>query len=81
MLVDETDIRNVTLGQAAEVRVDALERLEDQGRGHRDRLLGDPARRDRRTAGASATNTGNQAKDFKVVVTLKDPPANAAARA
>ena len=46
VLVDETDIRNVALGQPAEVRVDALERLEDQGRGHGDRLLGDPARRD-----------------------------------
>ena len=31
VLVDETDIRNVALGQAAEVRVDALEGLEIKG--------------------------------------------------
>ena len=44
-MVDETDIRNLALGQPAEIRVDALRGREDQGRGHRDRLLGHPARR------------------------------------
>jgi HlyD family secretion protein len=73
VLVDETDIRNVALGQAAVVRVDALERLEIKGEVTE---IGSSAipRGVTSTAGASATNTGNQAKDFKVVVTLKDPP-------
>src|SRR6185295_9197194 len=31
VLVDETDIRNLALGQAAEVRVDALEGLKVKG--------------------------------------------------
>ena len=50
LLVDETDIRNVKLGQEAEVRVDALEGVEDQGRGHGDRLLRHRARRGGRHA-------------------------------
>ena len=73
-MVDETDIRNVTLGQPAEVRVDALEGVEDQGRGHGDRLLGDPARPDRGRRRARRRAPRNQAKDFKVTITLKDPP-------
>jgi len=73
VLVDETDIRNVALGQAAVVRVDALDRLEVKGEVTE---IGSSAipRGATSTAGASATNTGNQAKDFKVVVTLQDPP-------
>jgi len=73
VLVDETDIRNVSLGQSASVRVDALDRLEIKGEVTE---IGSSAipRGATSTAGASAANTGNQAKDFKVVVTLKDPP-------
>ncbi len=73
VLVDETDIRNVALGQAATVRVDALERLEIKGEVTE---IGSSAipRGATSAGGASATNTGNQAKDFKVVVTLEDPP-------
>lgn len=72
VLVDETDIRNVTLGQGAKVRVDALERLEIQGEVTE---IGSSAiPRGATSTGISSTNTGNQAKDFKVTVTLKDPP-------
>jgi len=73
VLVDETDIRNVSLGQSASVRVDALDRLEIKGEVTE---IGSSAipRGATSTAGASAANTGNQAKDFKVVITLKDPP-------
>lgn len=72
VLVDETDIRNVVLGQAARVRVDALDRLEIAGEVTE---IGSSAiPRGSTSTGVSSTNTGNQAKDFKVVVTLKDPP-------
>ena len=72
VLVDETDIRNVVLGQAATVRVDALDRLEIGGEVTE---IGSSAiPRGSTSTGVSSTNTGNQAKDFKVVVTLKDPP-------
>src|SRR5688500_10729921 len=73
VLVDETDIRNVALGQAAEVRVDALEGVKiggdvtEIGSSAIPRGAGQP--------GAAAASAGNQAKDFKVTVTLEDPPA------
>jgi HlyD family secretion protein len=74
VLVDETDIRNVALGQPATVRVDALERLELPGEVTE---IGSSAiPRGATSSGATSTNTGNQAKDFKVVVTLKAPPAS-----
>lgn len=75
VLVDETDIRNVVLGQEAKVRVDALDRLEIPGEVTE---IGSSAipRGVTSTGGSTSTstNTGNQAKDFKVTVTLKDPP-------
>ncbi len=75
VLVDETDIRNVALGQAATVRVDALDRLEIKGEVTEIGASAIP-RGATSTGGASATNAGNQAKDFKVVVTLANPPAS-----
>jgi len=72
VLVDETDIRNVRLGQEAEVRVDALEGTKIKGEVTE---IGSSAiPRGATVAGQQAGNTANQAKDFKVVVTLKDPP-------
>ena len=72
VLVDETDIRNLTVGQDAEVRVDALEGLKIKGQVTE---IGSSAiARGSGTATISATTTANQAKDFKVVVTLTDPP-------
>jgi HlyD family secretion protein len=70
LLVDETDIRNVKLGQEAKIRVDALEGVEITGEVTE---IGSSAIA--RGAGQSTTSTtANQAKDFKVVVTLKNPP-------
>jgi HlyD family secretion protein len=70
LLVDETDIRNVKLGQEAKVRVDALEGVEIGGEVTE---IGSSAIA--RGAGqTTTTTTANQAKDFKVVVTLKNPP-------
>jgi HlyD family secretion protein len=75
ILVDETDIRNVHLGQEAEVRVDALEGTKIHGAVTEIGSSAIP----RGTSAAAATgqttaSTANVAKDFKVVVTLKDPP-------
>lgn len=72
VLVDETDIRNLTLGQEAEVRVDALESLKIKG--HVTEIGSSAIPRGSTSTGISATTTANQAKDFKVVVRLKDPP-------
>jgi HlyD family secretion protein len=76
ILVDETDIRNVRLGQEAEVRVDALEGVEIKGEVTEIGSSAIP----RGTSAAAATgqttaSTANVAKDFKVVVTLNQPPA------
>jgi HlyD family secretion protein len=72
--VDETDIRNVALGQEARVRVDALDRLEI--RGEVTEIGSSAIPRGLTGQGTTSANTGNQAKDFKVTITLKDPPAN-----
>jgi HlyD family secretion protein len=75
VMVDETDIRSVKLGQVAEVRVDALEGIKIKGEvteiGASAIVRGQTAAQTSSNAG----NTGNQAKDFKVTITLKDPPA------
>ncbi len=72
VLVDETDIRNVKLAQPAEVRVDALEGVKIKGEVTE---IGSSALvRGATAAETGAASTANQAKDFKVTVTLKDPP-------
>jgi HlyD family secretion protein len=73
VLVDETDIRYVTLGQTADVRVDALEGVKLKGEVTEIGSSAIPRGQSQATAAASS-NTGNQAKDFKVTVTLKEPP-------
>lgn len=72
LLVDETDIRNVKLGQEAKVRVDALEGVEITGEVTE---IGSSAIARGAGQTTTTTTTANQAKDFKVVVTLKEPPA------
>jgi HlyD family secretion protein len=73
VMVDETDIINVKPGQAADVTIDALPGKVFQG------LVAEVGTQAvLRSSGLASTQstTGNQeAKDFKVVVTLKDPPA------
>jgi HlyD family secretion protein len=75
VMADETDIRNLKLGQSAEIRVDALEGIKIKGEiteiGSSAVVRGSTATTQSQTSG---TNTGNQAKDFKVTITLKDPP-------
>jgi HlyD family secretion protein len=76
IMVDETDIRSVKLGQSAEVRVDALEGIKIKGEvteiGASAVVRGSTAAATQQSS--SAGNTGNQAKDFRVTITLKDPP-------
>jgi HlyD family secretion protein len=76
VMVDETDFRNLKLGQEAKIKVDALEGLEFKGEvteiGASALVRGTGSQ----TAAQSTlgANTGNQPKDFKVTITIKDPP-------
>ncbi len=72
--VDETDIVNVRLGQSAEVTIDAIPHKIFHGVVSE---IGDNAIvRSTGVATSQATSTSEEAKDFKVVVTLSDPPAD-----
>jgi HlyD family secretion protein len=76
ILVDETDIRYITLGQEADIRVDALEGVKIKGEVTE---IGSSAIPRGSTSGqptGTGQSTANQAKDFKVSVTVKDPPAS-----
>jgi HlyD family secretion protein len=67
--VDETDIVNVHLGQEAEIKVDALG--EKVLKGH----VSDVGNSAVNRSGNTNNQGGNQeAKDFKVVITLDEPP-------
>ena len=69
--VDETDIVNVQLGQPAEVTVDALPGKSFKGHVT---LVGDQALlRSTGIATSQSTSGTEEAKDFKVVVTLDSP--------
>jgi HlyD family secretion protein len=70
--VDETDIVNVRLGQSADVTIDAIPHKVFHGVVSE---IGDNAIvRSTGVATSQATSTSEEAKDFKVVVTLTDPP-------
>ena len=70
--VDETDIVNVQLGQPADVTIDAIPHKTFHGIVSE---IGDNAIvRSTGVATSQATSTSEEAKDFKVVVTLTDPP-------
>jgi HlyD family secretion protein len=70
--VDETDIVNVRLGQPAEVTIDAIPNKIFHGTVSE---IGDNAIvRSTGVATAQQTTTSEEAKDFKVVVTLTDTP-------
>ncbi len=72
--VDETDIVNVRLGQPAEVTIDAIPRktfkaiVSEIGNNAIVRSTG--------VSTSQQTSASQEAKDFKVVVTLQDPPEN-----
>lgn len=72
--VDETDIVNVRLGQPAEVSIDAIPKkifkavVTEIGNNAIVRSTG--------VSTSQQTSASQEAKDFKVVVTLQDPPVN-----
>lgn len=70
--VDETDIVNVQLGQPAEVTIDAIPKKVFHAVVTE---IGDNAIvRSTGVATSQSTSASQEAKDFKVVVTLSDPP-------
>ncbi len=72
--VDETDIVNVKVGQPAEVSIDAIPNQKFKG------IVSEIGRnavlRSTGVSTAQTTSSGQEAKDFKVVVALQDPPPN-----
>lgn len=70
--VDETDIVNVQIGQTAEVSIDAIPKKKFKG------IVTEIGRnavlRSTGVSTAQTTSSGQEAKDFKVVVALQDPP-------
>jgi HlyD family secretion protein len=78
VMVDETDFRNLKLGQEATIKVEALEGLEMKGEvteiGASALVRGSGSQATQQTQ--ASANTGNQPKDFKVTITIKDPPQN-----
>src|SRR5260370_3658377 len=72
--VDETDIVNLRLGQLAEVTIDAIPRKVFHGVVSE---IGDNAIvRSTGVATSQQTTASEEAKDFKVVVTVEDPPSD-----
>ena len=72
VMVDETDIVSVKLGEEAEVTIDAI-----PGKFFKGKVTEVGTQAVLRSSGLASTQstTGNQeAKDFKVVVTLQNPP-------
>lgn len=72
VMVDETDIVSVQLGQPAEVSIDAIPKKTFKAMVSE---IGDNAMVRSTGVSTSQQTTGSQeAKDFKVVVTVQDPP-------
>ena len=72
--VDETDIVNVHLGQSAEVTIDAIPHKTFHGTVSE---IGNNAMvRSTGVSTSQQSSTSQEAKDFKVVVTLTDPPSD-----
>ncbi|MBZ5522747.1 MAG: efflux RND transporter periplasmic adaptor subunit [Acidobacteriia bacterium] len=72
--VDETDIVNVKLGQQAEITIDAIPGKTFKGEVTQ---IGDNAIiRSSGLATSQSTTSSQEAKDFKVTITLKNPPEN-----
>src|SRR4030095_2213789 len=69
--VDETDIVNVKIGQEAKIKVDALGDRELIGHVSE---VGNSALTRTGAAATASVGTTQEAKDFKVVVTLDNPP-------
>jgi HlyD family secretion protein len=74
VMVDETDIVNVKLGQAAEVSIDAIPKKKFQG--SVTDIGNNALLRSTGVATSQSVGSSQEAKDFKVVVTLQEVPEN-----
>jgi HlyD family secretion protein len=72
--VDETDIVNLKLGQTADVTIDAIPGKTFKG--HVTEIGNNAVLRSSGLATTQTTSGSQEAKDFKVVVTLDSPPDN-----
>ncbi|HUQ50319.1 MAG TPA: efflux RND transporter periplasmic adaptor subunit [Terriglobales bacterium] len=72
--VDETDIVNVKIGQPAEVKIDAIP--DKTFKGTVSEIGNNAVLRSSGLATSQTTSGSQEAKDFKVVVTLENPPDN-----
>ena len=72
--VDETDIVNVKIGQPAEITIDAIPKQVFKG--HVTEIGDNAIVRSTGVATTQSTTSSQEAKDFKVVVTLDNPPDN-----
>ncbi len=70
--VDESDIVNVRLGQPAEITIDAMPKQKFKGTVTE--IGGNAVLRSTGVSTSQTTSSGQEAKDFKVVVALQDPP-------
>jgi HlyD family secretion protein len=70
--VDETDIVNVSLGQPAEVTIDAIPNKSFKG--HVSEIGNTAILRSTGVAASQSAISSQEAKDFKVVVALDNPP-------
>ncbi len=72
--VDETDIVNIKLGQPAEVSIDAIPKKKFKG--HITEIGNNALLRSTGVSTAQTTGGSQEAKDFKVVITLEEIPEN-----
>ena len=72
--VDETDIVNVKIGETAEVSIDAIP--TQRFKGIVTEIGNNAILRSTGVSTAQSTSSSQEAKDFKVVVTIQDPPLN-----
>jgi HlyD family secretion protein len=72
--VDESDIPNVQLGQPAEITIDAMPKQKFHG--VVSEIGGNAVLRSTGVSTAQTTSSGQEAKDFKVVIALQDQVPN-----
>jgi HlyD family secretion protein len=72
--VDESDIVNVQIGQPAEITIDAMPKQKFKGTVTE--IGGNAVLRSTGVSTSQTTSSGQEAKDFKVIIAIQDPPAN-----
>jgi HlyD family secretion protein len=72
--VDESDIVNVQIGQPAEITIDAMQKQKFKGTVTE--IGGNAVLRSTGVSTSQTTSSGQEAKDFKVVIAIQDPPPN-----